>query len=246
MLGVKRRAVVGERRRGVGVREQQASADAVAGLAQVDQEADQVAALVRRHRGGQALGHQRSASSHAPRCRPSAIRTVRPWRGRGDVSSVAVSACVVALDDLAVGGGDGDGLVSLLDLAAGPEDRLDDLLGLDAAPTVDRSGPTVPPWPPTRGTIRQANFGDAKTSAPRVGVAVSAGVGATRFGDASTGSPAHAALRGRGGTGVRGVGLGPAGLPSSCGTSQSRPSRLSLEPLLGVVLGVAEDADRPA
>ena len=58
--------------------------------------------------------------------------------------------------------------------------------------------------------------------------------------------PAAADVGGGGGTGVRGFGRGPGGLPSSWGTQPVEAVEVVAEPLLGVVLGVAEDADRPA
>src|SRR5262245_9287101 len=83
--------------------------------------------------------------------------------------------------------------------------------GLIQAPAVERSGPTDPPWSPTRWHDRQANFGEANTSAPRPGspcpraseiklatFAMSAGAVELTLG----------AGEGGGGTGVRGLGRG--------------------------------------
>src|SRR5271157_3828032 len=95
------------------------------------------------------------------------------------------------------------------------------------APAVVSSGPTMPPSAPTLWHEVQLKRASRNTSAPRrespsfraaatsVATSIASFVGNSAF------------LAGRGVTGVRGFGAGPGGLPSSWGSSQSSPSRLS-------------------
>ena len=119
----------------------------------------------------------------------------------------------------------------------------------------------MPPWPPSRWHERQASFGEANTAAPRPtspDLRVLRASSATRAGSyavhAERVSPAANGLL------EAGRGLGAAAVEARACAAWARAGRLAVElghepveavevvaqPLLGVVLGVAEDADRPA
>ena len=86
----------------------QAARRGSSGPAELQQESDQVPAVIGGHRG-----HQSSGIS-VPSCRIVSMSAFAIWKrfARGRVAEHQVrpaSSCPVALPDLAVGGGDGDG-----------------------------------------------------------------------------------------------------------------------------------------
>ena len=205
----------------------------------------------RRHRRGQPLGHQRAVAARRSSMSALAIRNrvaggrVAERRAR-PASRPACSPGRTLPSTVATV----TRRVTLLDLPPGPEERLDDLLGLDAERrrSTGRGRPS-PPWSPTRWHERQANCGEAKTAAPRPESPcsrASAIRAATWAASAERSGRPRLAGGGGGRHGRARLGRGPGGLALELGHQPVEAVEVVAQPLLGVVHGVAEDADRPA
>ena len=172
---------------------------------------------------------------------------VAAWPGRGGSSSRRSSrpACSPGRT-LPSAVATADRLVALLDLARGPEERLDDLLGLEAGAGRRQVGADRRPLVADLVARQAGELRRGEDLGPAPGIALSCGprraASATCVGVA--GRRAVRVLAAGGGTGVRGFGLRAGGLAVELGHEPVEAVEVVAEPLLGVVLGVAEDADR--
>ena len=161
-------------------------------------------------------------------------------------SSLVGLVQLVSLDHLPVGGRHGDRHVAFLDLLPGPEDRLDDLLGAQAL----REGRQLRSDDAALGPdLVTGDAGELRVDedpGPAPGVAVALGprrsmpppAGDRRStprpaGRGAVGRPEGPRLRPR-----------PGGLAVELRDEPVEAVEVVAQPLLGVVLGVAEDADR--
>ena len=204
------------------------------------------------------VGHQRAERRDFLDRRLWRSRTFSPVVASRTTSSSIRLGLLVALDDLAVVGGDGDRRVALLDLAPRPEQRLDDLLGREAdSPAVVSSGPTIPPSVADLVARDASEPGIEQDLGPAPRITRLPGLGDQR-GDVagqvagcglagrSACGTAAALAAGRGGTGVRGFGRRAGRLAVELRHQPVEAVEIVAQPLLGVVLRVAEDADRAA
>ena len=164
---------------------------------------------------------------------PRSIFATSPEAGSRRTISAAVSRLPVALADPAVAGLDGHGLVSLLDPGLGPEERLDQLLGRDAGAGGGELGADFSPLAGDLVAAQAGEPGRGEDLGTPAGVAVGPGLGEQADHFAGGGRDGGPRLRPRAG-----------GLAVELGDEPVEAVEVVAEPGLGVVVGVAEDADR--
>ncbi len=184
----------------------------------------------------------------------------RQWVSRNSMAT-GVSDELVALAHGSVGRGHRVSRISVIDFSLGPENRLDEFLGLHARTRalIDPARSWLP-GSPTRWHDKHASLSDAKTAAPRAAISVRASVvDQCRDESRVIGSAWRVAWR-RSWSARRPLGFLGGARRHGRATARARARRMPvklrhqpveaveivLEPFLGVVHGVAENADRPA